>query len=182
MKIPDRLELKYSAEEIKDVVETLGRDITTWANHISKSQEQDIIAVPVLRGGIFFFSDLVRKIECSVEIAPVRTWGYVAGKNDLMRDELEVSLQGLSASGRVLLLIDDICDSGRTLASLAKRLLEEGATEVRTAALIKREVGEGSFEPNYVGFRYSGEEWFCGYGMQDKGRYRNLPSVYTIKG
>ena len=139
----------------------------------------DIIAVPVLRGAIFFFADLVRRIEHSVEIFPARTWAYV--ENGIERSKIKVNVEGIPAEGRSILLVDDICDSGRTLQELTRVFKEMGAKEVRSATLIRRQMPQETFQPEYVGFDFKGNEWFVGYGMEDSERWRNLPGAYVIK-
>jgi hypoxanthine phosphoribosyltransferase len=179
--IPNNFHLLYSKEDIAEQVSRLGKLISQWAQETWEESHTDIIAVPVLRGGIFFFADLVREIETSVEITPVRTWAYEVGQNAVQRDTIGMNLEGLAAKDRKVLLVDDICDSGKTLASLSDTLLSHGATEVRTAALIKRDVESCQFDPNWVGFEYKGPEWFVGYGMEDSERWRNLSDIYIIR-
>ena len=140
-----------------------------------------MLGIPVLRGGIFFYADLVRQIQRSIDCAPVRTWGYEVDQTQVMRDSLSVSLEGVESRGRSVLLIDDICDSGRTLDALTEAFKRQGAAEVKSAVLIKRVMEEETFDPEYVGFHFEGPEWFVGYGMEDKERFRNLDSIYTIE-
>ena len=93
---------------------------------------------------------------------------------------MTIHLDGTNPQGRSVILMDDVCDSGKTLAALKSRLLEVGAVEVRSAVLIKRVLEQPTFEPDYVGFRYSGKEWFVGYGMDDRSRWRNLGSIFVV--
>lgn len=88
---------------------------------------------------------------------------------------------GLAVKGRVVLVVDDVCDSGRTLEALERDLMERGAREVRTVVLIRRLLDRPSFVPCWIGFEYKGPEWFVGYGMDDGQRWRNLPAVHIIK-
>jgi hypoxanthine phosphoribosyltransferase len=137
--------------------------------------------IPVMRGGVFFFSDLVRQIPTSVEIVPVRTEAYEASVSGVMKDKVKIHSEGLAVKGRVVLVVDDLCDTGRTLEALEKELLERGAREVRSVVLIRRLLNKPTFVPCWVGFEYSGLEWFVGYGMDDGERWRNLPGVYIIR-
>jgi hypoxanthine phosphoribosyltransferase len=179
--IPNNFHLLYSEQEIAEQTARLGKQISLWAQQTWEESHADLIAVPVLRGGIFFFADLVRKIDASVEITPVRTWAYEVGQNAVQRNEVGMNLEGLAAKGRKVLLIDDICDSGKTLAALADTLLSHGASEVRSAVLIKRMIDDSQYDPAWVGFEYSGPEWFVGYGMEDSERWRNLSDIYIIR-
>lgn len=181
MKLPQNFQPCYSHHDIKTAVERVGREISTWTEQVWQDSHTDIVAVPILRGGIFFFADLVRAISNSVEIAPVKSWGYSEEVNAQPLDRIRVDVSSIPANGRRILLVDDICDSGRTLHTLKGKILEAGALEVRSAVLIKREVDAETFDPDWVGFAYKGPEWFVGYGMEDSERWRNLDSVYIIK-
>jgi hypoxanthine phosphoribosyltransferase len=179
--VPPHFDLQYSAEEIANRSAELGSEIGRWASARWDESHTDVIAVPILRGGIFFFADLVRQIPQSVEISPAQSWGYVPGKNDEMKDAVEVNVSTIPAKGRSVLLVDDICDSGRTLQALKKALEERGALEVKSVVLIKRIVEGQCFDPDWNGFEYPGNEWFVGYGMEDNERFRNLKSIYVIR-
>jgi len=180
IKAPENFKLLYPSEEIAMVVRKLGSEITAWAKSVREEQGEDLIAIPVLRGGIFFFADLVRHTGCSVEMAPVQTWAYEQGQNNEQREQVKIRGE-VGATNRSVLLIDDVCDSGRTLKALTERMFEIGAKEVKSAVLIKRSIEQEIFEPDYIGFEYPGSEWFVGYGMEDRERWRNLPSIYTLQ-
>jgi len=178
--LPSSFQLQYSKQAIEIQVKRLGVEIGQWAERVRVESGQDLLAIPVLRGGIFFFADLVREIKTSVAISPAQSWAYAPEENAVMRDTVEVSIDAKTARGRSILLVDDICDSGETLKKLSASFLEVGAREVRAAALIRRQLQQQSFDPHWIGFEYSGPEWFVGYGMEDRERWRNLPDIYTI--
>jgi hypoxanthine phosphoribosyltransferase len=178
--IPENFQLLYSSEHIAAAVRRVAEDVTRWAS-AAGSEGKDIIAVPILRGGIYFFADLTRQVRCSLELAPVRVRAYVHGQNFVQRDEMEIVLDGLDVRGRSLLLVDDICDTGRTLKALTTNLLALGASEVRTAVLVQRTLETAVFAPDWSGFQFGGSEWFVGYGMEDKNRFSNLPSIYIVR-
>ena len=179
LKIPAYLKLLYSSSDITSRVAELGAEIGRWAESVYEKSGKDVLAIPVLRGGIFFFSDLVRHIPASVDVGPVRSSSYLI--HEAASSEVKIHLDGVVTQGRSVILMDDVCDSGKTLASLSQQLLALGATEVRSAVLVKRVFEYETFEPDYVGYRYSGKEWFVGYGMDDQGRWRNLSSIYIVE-
>lgn len=178
--IPENFRPLYSPQDISQAVSKIGKEIDVWADEVWQKSHTDILAIAILRGAIFFFSDLVREISRSVEIAPARTWAY-ENENFVQKDKVTVNIEGVPAKGRHVLIVDDICDTGKTLSAIKQALLDVGACEVRTAVLIKRVLKEPTFEPNWVGFNYQGPEWFVGYGMDDCDRWRNLPSVSIIQ-
>jgi hypoxanthine phosphoribosyltransferase len=179
--IPPHFHPLYSATQIQQAVGRLGKEISVWAAGVWKNSHTDILTVPVLRGGIFFYTDLVRQIDLSVELVPTTSRGYEDSANNVQRSELTVDLAQIPARGRSILLIDDICDSGRTLAVMSTRLRDAGADDVRAAVLVSRAISKPACKPQWIGFEYAGPEWLVGYGMDDCNRYRNLDSIYIIR-
>lgn len=177
--VPSHFSILYDADSIASRVRALGEEITSWATSVYDDTGQDILTIPLLRGGIFFFGDLVRHISCSVDLSPVRASSYLGKAGNVSAPEVKASLDETEPRGRAILLIDDICDSGRTLDVLTRKLTDAGAASVRSAVLVKRELPD-AFEPDWSGFRYKGDEWLVGYGMDDRDRWRNLPSIYII--
>ena len=171
----------FTRDQIGERTRKLGSEITSWAEQIWQGTAQDILAIPVLRGGIFFFADLVRAIDCSVEVMPAQSWNYEVGKNWAMNEDVRIDISRVSAQGRSVLLVDDICDSGKTLMALSNAMMKEGAAEVRAAVLIRRKIEQPIANPEYIGFDFTGDDWFVGYGMEDGERYRNLPEIYVIE-
>jgi len=179
--VPRNFELLYSKEQIAERVRVLGEEISIWADDIWKRSHSDVLAVPILRGGIIFFADLVRKITPSVEVAPAQAWAYDNSERLEMLKEINFRLDDIPAKGRSVLLIDDVCETGRTLSALKDAFMEGGATEVKAAVLVRRKFKEQSFKPDWTAFEYPGREWFVGYGLEDLHRWRNLPELYIIR-
>ncbi len=178
--IPANFKLQYSKDEIASRIKELGAEVDAWCQSVWADSRTDVVAIPVLRGGIFFFADLVRELRSSIEIAPVRTSSYDSQNKQTKEITVEDFADPLQIKGRVVLVVDDVCDSGRTLEQLEKALLARGAREVRTIVLLRRLLPRPTFVPCWVGLQYSGLEWFVGYGMDDSERWRNLPDIYTI--
>ncbi|MEY4668423.1 MAG: hypothetical protein RL518_1122 [Pseudomonadota bacterium] len=178
--IPANFRLQFSREQILNRVKELGAEIDEWCKSVWSESRTDVVAIPVLRGGVYFFADLSRCISSSIEIAPVKTSAYDSGTNSAREVTVEQFADPVQIKGRVVLVVDDVCDSGRTLEQLERSLLERGAREVRTVVLVRRLLPRPTFVPCWVGLEYSGPEWFVGYGMDDNERFRNLPDVYVI--
>jgi len=178
MPIPSHFKPAYGRELIAHRVEQLGKQIREWVGDGSSGEQ--VLAVCILRGGVPFFSDLVRSLEVSVEPAYCRTWSYSSDINMQHDSPVRVSVETIVPQGRRILMVDDICDTGATLLKLQKVFTDLGAKEVRSAVLIHRQVEESVFTPNWSAFEYQGTEWFVGYGMEDKNHFANLPAVYTI--
>jgi hypoxanthine phosphoribosyltransferase len=83
--------------------------------------------------------------------------------------------------GSHVLLLDDILDTGRTLAAVAKRLEDEGAAAVHTGVLLAKDKKRAEeVAADYIGFEIA-DEFVVGYGLDYKGKYRNLPYVGVLK-
>ncbi len=179
--VPETFKLLYSAESIASRVRELGEEVSSWCRGVRDSTGRDVVAIPVLRGAIYFFSDLTRAIDTSVEVSPIRASAYDNSATGAPHQSVSIIADGLDVRGRVVLVVDDVCDSGRTLEELERSLMERGAREVRSIVLVRRLLSVPSFVPCWVGFEYSGKEWFVGYGLEDKERWRNLPGVYGMR-
>lgn len=179
-RIPEHFKLTFSRAAIATRVKELGAEVDSWCKSVWADSRTDVVAIPVLRGGIFFFADLVREISSSIEIAPVRTAAYDSQTNSPKEVSVEVYAESLPIKGRVVIIVDDVCDSGRTLEELEKALLARGAREVRSVVLLRRLLPRPTFVPCWVGFEYRGQEWFVGYGMDDNEHWRNLPDIHVI--
>lgn len=180
MTLPPNYRLMFSPEVIASRIGEMGTEINRWANETSSTTGRDVLAIPVLRGGMFFFSDLMRLVTTSVEVAPARVKAYDQNTN-IERASLSLSFDGVRVKDRHIILIDDICDSGRTHKILTDHLYGEGAVEVKCAVLVRRKLEISVFDPDWIGFEFSGPDWFVGYGMDDGNRWSNLPGVYIIK-
>ena len=139
-----------------------------------------IIAIVLLKGAFVFAADLLRRIPRELSIECLNVSIYHGGMESsgkvyfLDRHFPEVK-------GAHVLLLDDILDTGRTLAAVAKRLEEEGALAVHTGVLLAKDKKRAEeVEADYTGFEI-GDEFVVGYGLDYKGKYRNLPYVGVLK-
>lgn len=175
--IPKHLELVYTEDDLKEAVSKLGNEIGAWATQVNKETGQDVVSVPIMRGGLFFAADLLRQIPGSVEMNIVTARSYSSETNATPRLDVDLEMSSMNVYGRSVLVIDDICDSGRTLAVLAEKLKFLGAKEVKTTVMMHRTIENPLYHPDYVGIEFSGTDWLVGYGLEDRGRWRNLPCI-----
>lgn len=179
--IPQEYSLIFGRDTIAARVEAIGKEVSTWASQVLKETGKHILVLPVLRGSVVYYADLVRKVASPVEMAPVWVSSYDPESNTQRSGAPQIDLHQCNVQGRHLLLVDDICDSGKTLKYLTEELLKRGAVDIRTTCLILRTSSNKIFTPDWTGFAHTGEEWFVGYGMDDQNLYGNLPDVYVIK-
>ncbi|MDD2941590.1 MAG: phosphoribosyltransferase family protein [bacterium] len=178
--VPRRYEKLYTRLQIKEQVESIGRQITCWGNKQQQATGLPVVAVCVLRGGVFFYSDLLRSLAFSVETAFCRSEAYCKESNQEL-EQSRIELICCNVAGRSVLMVDEICDSGKTLALISKTLKDAGAGEIRSVSLVRRIVPKPQFVPDWSCFDYHGEEWLVGLGLDDANRYSNLPEIYRIK-
>ena len=141
---------------------------------------QDLLLIGVLKGAVFFLSDLMRSITipCEVDFMAVASYGSATDSSGVVRilKDLDASIEG-----RDVLIVEDIVDSGLTLQYLLRNL---GARDPRTidvcALLTKPDRRKVDLEPRYVGFEIP-NRFVIGYGLDHAERYRNLPYVATLK-
>ena len=176
--LPKNYRLQFKREQIQQVVAQVAEKLEPWVDEQSKLTGSDVIAIPILHGGIFFYADLSREIKHSLTLFPLKASGYTG--NETQSSELKIDFDFSTVKNKAVLLADEICESGRSLREVTKACLDAGATAVAQVVLIRRE-GAGTFQPTYVGLHYDGPEWFVGYGMDDNGRHRNLGDIYVIE-
>ena len=168
MAIPDHVDLLHTEEEIDAALLRLAAEVDRWAEGAEARTGKMLLALCVLRGGVFFYSDLLLRMRRSVEPVFCRAYSYAKTQNGTPLENMYVDWQQLRPQGREVLLVDNICDSGRTLMHVDAWLRLHGARHVRSATMIHRLRRDAMAEPAVTGFTYQGPEWLVGYGMRDQ--------------
>ncbi len=166
-----------SEDELKTVVEKLGKQIT----EDYKNSEKPIICIIILKGSMLFAADLVRKIELPLEIEFMKVSSYGAGTRNSGEIKIHLDLMRENLEKYHLIVIEDIVDSGRTLARLTQLLKNRNASSVKTCTLLdKPSRREVEFVPDYCGVTIP-DEFVIGYGLDYNEQFRNLPYVGVLK-
>jgi hypoxanthine phosphoribosyltransferase len=159
-----------AADALAARVAELGAEITRdYADHPP-------LLVGVLKGAIMFMADLARAIDLPVELdfMAVSSYGNSTKSSGVVRIVKDLDLD---LTGRHVLVVEDIIDSGLTLGFLRKNLLARNPASVEVCALLVREgLQERDPELRYVGFRIP-PDFVVGYGLDVDDRYRNLPYI-----
>lgn len=139
-----------------------------------------ILAIVLLKGAFVFAADLLRRIPRPLDIECLNVSSYHGGtESSGTVSFLDQHLPDVHE--RHVLLLDDILDTGRTLRAVADKLMELGCAAVHTGVLLAKDKQRAEHvEADYVGFAI-GDEFVVGYGLDYKGRYRNLPFVGVLK-
>ncbi len=139
-----------------------------------------LVVVILLKGALVFAADLLRRVPRVLELECLNVASYHGGlESSGTVDFLDRHFP--EVMGRHVLLLDDILDTGRTLAAVKARLTEEGAVVVHAAVLLaKHKTRAQEVSVDYVGFEI-GDEFVVGYGLDYRGKYRNLPYIGVLK-
>lgn len=142
---------------------------------------REVVIITVLQGGILFMADLIREIDLPMQIDSISVASYHGGTESSGKVTFQQK-QIPDVEGKEVIVLDDILDSGRTLAAIVEKLKKEGMpNSIRTAVLLSKQIERAvPIEADYYGFEI-GEEFVVGYGLDYAGRYRNLPVVGVLK-
>ena len=167
-------EVLVSAKDLQRRVAELGAQISR--DYAGKP----LLLIGVLKGAVFFLSDLMRHVDIPVEIdfMAVASYGSATDSSGVVRilKDLDAAIEG-----RDVLIVEDIVDSGLTLQYLMRNL---GSRNPRTlevcALLVKPERRKVELPTKYVGFEIE-DRFVVGYGLDYAERYRNLPYVAALE-
>jgi hypoxanthine phosphoribosyltransferase len=135
--------------------------------------------VGVLDGALFFMTDLLRALQLDVNVDFLRVSSYGSGMTS--GDLKLMSELTWNVNGHDVVLVDDILDTGKTLAFCQGHLLALGAASVRSVVLLAKDRAlSHPVDSPVIGFTIP-DRFVIGYGMDWDGRYRHLPDIY-IKG
>lgn len=169
----DLTKILISREELDSITSLLGEQIT----NDYKNSNKPLMMVIILKGSVNFASDLMRKIPLDMDIEFMKVSSYGAGTKQSGEIKIQLDLNKDNLENYDILIIEDIVDSGRTLARLTQHLRGRCASSVKTCTLLdKPSRREVDFTPDYCG-RVIPDEFVVGYGLDYAEKYRNLPYI-----
>lgn len=171
------------AEKITVLIteEEIDRRVRELAAQISKDYEgRKIRMVGILKGASFFMCELAKRItvQVSIDFMQVSSYGGATESTGTVRirKDLDESIEGLD-----VIIVEDIVDSGRTLAFLGDFLKSKGAKSIRYCTLLdKPERRVVDLKADYAGFEIP-DQFVVGYGMDYDQEYRNLPYIGVVE-
>lgn len=166
-------EVLFTEEEIKLMVTRIGRDLTAAYSGLNP------LIICILKGSIIFTSDLIREMNCQVELDSIEVSSYqdstVSSGKLVFEKKLNVNVEG-----RHVILVEDIIDSGYTMSQLLTMLLSRKAASVKIACLLmKPECLKHNVKIDYVGAEIE-NKFVVGYGMDFAQKYRNLKYIGVL--
>jgi hypoxanthine phosphoribosyltransferase len=172
---PDLGETVVSQEHLLQRVAELGEEIT------ADYKENPPLLVGVLKGAFVFMSDLARAIALPVEIDVMAVASYGSGTTTSGVVRIVKDLD-LDLTGRHVLVVEDIVDSGLTLSYLRRSLLARQPASLEVCALLVKDgMQAADNDLRYVGFKIP-PDFVVGYGLDVDERYRNLPDLRVYSG
>ena len=172
--------LAEAVEEVLIDEEALRRRIGELGEEISRDyQGREVLLVGVLKGAVFFMADLMREltIPCEIDFMAISSYGAATDSSGVVRilKDLDANI-----SGRDVLVVEDIIDSGLTLSYLMRSLKARKPASLEICALLtKPERREIDVPVKFVGFEIP-NKFVIGYGLDFAERYRNLPYVAVL--
>jgi hypoxanthine phosphoribosyltransferase len=172
------------ASEIGEILvqsDDLAHRVRELALEVSRDYEgRDLFLVGVLKGAVFFLSDLMRHLEvpCEVDFMAVSSYGSSTDSSGIVRilKDLDAPIEG-----REVLIVEDIVDSGLTLSYLLRTLRARNPASLEVCALLtKPERRKVELPIKYVGFEIP-NRFAIGYGLDHGERFRNLPYVAVLR-
>ncbi len=176
MYCPNDIEkILFTEEEIKEKVKELGRVLT------EEYKDKNPLFICVLKGSVVFFADLMREMDCELEINFLKASSY--GQSSVSSGNVRLDVgAGIDFEGRDVVIVEDILDTARTLYALKNDLLTRNPKSVKIVTLLdkpSRRVVKG-FTGDYTGFSID-DHFVVGYGLDYSEKYRNLPFVGILK-
>src|SRR5205814_8903600 len=165
----------FTRAQIDERVAEMGRQI---ANDFAGTE---LIALCVLKGAVFFCTDLVRNIQLDValDFIQVSSYGnqkYSSGVVTILKEPQ------LDMHGKSVLIVEDIIDSGLSMREVFRYIESRGASMVKTATFLDKPAARKvEFRANYVGFSID-PQFVIGYGLDYAERYRNIPEMQVLSG
>ena len=170
----DILKVLYSEEQLKTRVQEMGDEL------YERLKDKNPLFLGVLKGSFIFMADIVRacQLKSDIEFIAVSSYqnattssGVVQITRDLQQD----------ITGREIVIVEDILDSGNTLAFLKSYLMAKGAKSISIVTLLdKPSRREKPITADYAGFEVP-DEFVVGYGLDYCQQYRNMPYIGVLK-
>jgi len=170
----DVKEILISREELAEKCRELGKTIS------EDYKGKDLVLVGILKGSVVFMTDLMKEITipCSIEFMEVSSYGSGSVSSGVVKITKDLDMD---ITGKHILIVEDIIDTGLTLNYLVDYLKTRRAAGIDIVCLLdKKERRNKDIPVTYVGYEVP-DEFIIGYGIDYAEKYRNLPYVASLK-
>ena len=169
-----------SSQAIQDKVAELGAQLGADYRDAIAENEQELLLITVLKGAVFFVTDLARAIPLptQLEFMAVSSYGSSTSSSGVVRILKDLDRD---INDRDVLIVEDVVDSGLTLSWLLRNLATRRPRSLRVCTLLRKpDAVRADVDIAYVGFDIP-NEFVVGYGLDFNERYRNLPCIGVLK-
>lgn len=168
----DIKEIIFSEEQLIKRSKEIGEQIT------KDFYGEEVLLVGILRGSILFFADVMRNIDldCRIDFMGVKSYEGTVSKELKITKDLSEDIEGKN-----VILVEDILDTGKTLAYIKKELAKRNPKKISICTLLDKKIEKSEeVKAQYVGFEVD-NVFVVGYGLDYSQKYRNLPYIGVIK-
>lgn len=142
--------------------------------------DRELTIIAVLNGSLIFMADLLRRIPLPLKLDCLSVASYHGGTSSSGEVVFRQVLLP-DVTGRHILILDDILDSGLTLNAIRRKLEGANPLSVRVCVLLEKQIPRAApVDADYIGFKI-GNEFVVGYGLDYMERYRNLPCIGVLR-
>ena len=167
-----KVKVLFSKKKIKNKVNKIAKLIN------KDFRNKNLVIVSVLSGSVVFCSDIIRKLKIDFEIDFIRVASY-KGKKAFEKIKFWYDTV-LDIKGKDILLVEDICDTGKTLSYIKDLFLKKKVNSVKFCVLIDKKIKKcKDIKIDYCGFKIN-DDFVVGYGLDYNGKYRGLPYIGVI--
>lgn len=177
---PDKARRMLDTAELLCPAAVVSAAVARMAREISEALGGSFpLVLCVMRGAVVFAGQLLPQLRFPLEFDYLEVTRYGAATRG---GEISWKVEpGIAVAGRVVLVLDDILDEGRTLAAVRDKLLADGASRVCIAVLSDKEIGRAKpVKADFTGIKLPNRYVF-GCGMDAGGAWRNLPEIYAMR-
>ena len=167
-----KVKVLFSEKKIKNKVNKIAKLIN------KDFRNKKLVIVSVLSGSVVFCSDIIRKLKIDFEIDFIRVASY-KGKKAFEKIKFWYDTV-LDIKGKDILLVEDICDTGKTLSYIKNLFFKKKVSSVKFCVLIDKKIKKcKDIKIDYCGFKIN-DDFVVGYGLDYNGKYRGLPYIGVI--
>lgn len=171
-------EILFTHDQIQARIVEMGKEITEFYRKPENS-DSDLVVIGLLKGSILFLADIIRHIAVPFKMDLMAVSSY-SGTSSTGTIKVKKDLD-FDAQGKHILIVEDLIDTGNTLAWLTNMLKSRNPKSVRIASLLdKKERRTQEVEVHFVGFECP-DKFVVGYGMDFDEEYRGMPFVGVLK-
>lgn len=158
--------------------DNLQKRVGHLADELNKTfVDQTPVLVPVLTGALPFFADLLPRLQFAYELSPIKLSSYYDGMES--QGVPSVPQLPVDVTGKPVVVLEDIIETGRTYQALLQALSIRGARQVYAAVLLLKRALYTGERPNWVGFEI-GDDFVIGYGLDYAEKGRHLRGIYQL--